>query len=95
MIQNLRKLREVIDCDRVTGPILRVLQNLWDSGILFHELNCEASRDLRDFMNSVIERILLNRQTKELMGEKTLGPDKSRLSQVKIGNYSASKVLLP
>lgn len=46
-------------------------------------------------MNSVIERILLNKQTKELMGEKTSGHEKSRLSLVKIGNYSASKVLLP
>lgn len=65
----MRKLREVVDCDKITGSILRELQTLWDSGILYHELNSDASRDLRDFMNSVIERVLLNKQTKELMGE--------------------------
>eukprot|EP00347_Sterkiella_histriomuscorum_P008890 403343355 len=70
VIQNLRKIRDAIDYDRISAVILREIQQIWDCGVNYHELKSEASRDLRDFINVVIERILLNKQTKELMGEK-------------------------
>ncbi|CDW83173.1 UNKNOWN [Stylonychia lemnae] len=71
IMQNMRKLKSMLDYERINYQIMKEIQQIWDNGVNYKELRNESSRDLRDFMNVIIERILLNRQTRELINDQT------------------------
>ena len=65
VMQQIKKLKDVVDYNRINLPMFREIGLLFDREILHSELKSDASRELYEFLRVILERMALNRQVRE------------------------------